>query len=96
MIMYALPSDFPHDPPKGYSYEVHHFKRNVLSIWTRNHSEFIYNDGADSKCIWGFYHIQERVYYAPHSSKRVGKTVSLDETTAYSAMPLLKLALDSV
>ena len=96
MIMYALPSDFPHDPPKGYSYEVHHFKRNVLSIWTRNHSEFIYNDGADSKCIWGFYNIKERCYRSPISATRVGDKVALDKTTPYSAMPLLKLALDSV
>ena len=96
MIMYALPSDFPHEPPKGYSYEVHHFKRNVLSIWTRNHSEFIYNDGADSKCIWGFYKIKQRCYCSPISATRVGDKVELDKTTPYSAMPLLKLALDSV
>ena len=94
--MYNLPSDFPHDPPKNYTYEVEEFRRNILRIWCCNHSQFTYNGGGPAQTVWGFYNIKRRVYHAPHSSKRIGKTVSLDETTAYSAMPLLKLALDSV
>ena len=94
--MYNLPSDFPHDPPKNYTYEVEEFRRNILRIWCCNHSQFTYNGGGPAQTVWGFYNIKRRVYHAPHSSKRIGATVSLDQTTPYSAMPLLKLALDSV
>jgi len=93
--MYSLPSDFPHEPPENYTYEVHHYKPNILSIWCCNHSQFVYNDGNVAKSIWGFYNIKKRKYHAPINSKRVGETVALDRTSAYSAMPLLKLALDT-
>jgi len=93
--MYSLPSDFPHDPPKNYTYEVEEFRRNILRIWCCNHSQFTYNGGGPAQTVWGFYNIKRRTYFAPHSSKRIGATVSLDQTTPYSAMPLLKLALDS-
>ena len=93
--MYNLPSDFPHDPPKNYTYEVEEFRRNILRIWCCNHSQFTYNGGNPAQTVWGFYNIKRRTYFAPHSSKRIGATVSLDQTSPYSAMPLLKLALDS-
>ena len=95
MTMYSLPSDFPHDPPKNYTYEVEEFRRNILRIWCCNHSQFTYNGGNPAQTVWGFYNIKRRTYFAPHSSKRIGATVSLDQTSPYSAMPLLKLALDS-
>jgi hypothetical protein len=38
--------EFPHHPPKGYSYEFEEFKRGVVSIWLRCHRKFDYNGGA--------------------------------------------------
>lgn len=91
--MIELPTDFPHQPPKGYSYETKEFKPNIIGIWIRNHARFSYSD--DIKCIWGFYNTKKRCYIAPITHKRPGKIVTLDKTSAYSAMPLLKLALDT-
>jgi hypothetical protein len=89
-----LPSDFPHTAPKGFSYEIKQHKPNIIGIWIRNHALFSYSE--DVKSIWGFYNIKKRCYIAPITHKRPGKIVSLDRTSAYSAMPLLKLALDSI
>lgn len=89
----SLPTDFPYNPPQGYSYETQVFKTNIISIWIRNHARFSYtNDPV--KSIWGFYNIKKRCYIAPINHKRPGKIVDVKSTSAYSAMPLLKLALD--
>jgi len=33
-MVIELPTDFPHQAPKGYKYEMLEFKRNVIAIWT--------------------------------------------------------------
>ena len=48
-----LPSDFIHKPPKGFSYEVQQFKRNLLAIWICNHGIFSYTSDTP-KSIWDF------------------------------------------
>ena len=93
--MIELPNDFPHQPPEGYSYEVVSFKRSVLAIWLLSDRRWIYNSGNQSRTIWGFYNTKKRTYHAPINSKRVGDTVDPEKTRAWTAMPLLKLALDS-
>ena len=88
-----LPTDFPHQPPKGFTYYVKEHKTNIIGIWIRNHSGFSYtNDPIVS--IWGFYNTKKQCYIAPINHKRPGKTIDVHATSAYSAMPLLKLALD--
>lgn len=80
--------DFPHQPPQGYSYEFKEFKRNLVSIWCCNHSKFIYNDGAVTKSIWGFYNTKTKCYHAPINSTKCGDQVDIKSTTPYSAMQL--------
>jgi len=80
--------EFAHKPPKGYSYEFEQYKRNVVAIWIRNHSQFSYNGGAPIKSIWGFYNSKTREYHAPVNSKKVGDVVNINSTTPYSAMQL--------
>lgn len=80
--------EFTHKAPKGYSYEFEQFKRNVVAIWIRNHSEFSYNSGAPVKSIWGFYNSKTREYHAPVNPKKVGDVVDFNSTTPYSAMQL--------
>ncbi|AXQ70413.1 hypothetical protein HOU04_gp216 [Synechococcus phage S-T4] len=80
--------EFAHKAPKGYSYEFEQFKRNVVAIWIRNHSEFSYNGGAPIKSIWGFYNSKTREYHAPVNPKKVGDVVDFNSTTPYSAMQL--------
>ncbi len=80
--------EFTHKAPKGYSYEFEQFKRNVVAIWIRNHSEFSYNGGAPIKSIWGFYNSKTREYHAPVNPKKVGDVVDFNSTTPYSAMQL--------
>ncbi len=80
--------EFTHKTPKGYSYEFEQFKRNVVAIWIRNHSEFSYNGGAPIKSIWGFYNSKTREYHAPVNPKKVGDVVDFNSTTPYSAMQL--------
>lgn len=79
--------DHFHQPPKGYSYEIESFKRNVLAIWIVNHGKFSYTD-QNPKSIWGFYSPKKREYYAPINSKKVGAIVQIEDTTPYSAMQL--------
>ena len=86
--MLELPSDFIHEPPKGYSYEVTSFKRNVCAIWCCNHSKFTYNDGAIAKSIWGFYNTKKGTYHAPINSTKCGDQVNIEDTRPYSAMRL--------
>ncbi len=90
----TLPTDFPHQPPEGYSYETEEFKANITSIWIRNHARYSYTD-KPIRSIWGFYNTKKRCYVAPVNHKRPGKTVDVNSTTAYSAMPLLKSYVSS-
>lgn len=80
--------EFQHKAPKGYSYEFEQYKRNVVAIWIRNHSQFSYNGGAPVKSIWGFYNSKTREYHAPVNPKKVGDVVDINSTTPYSAMQL--------
>ncbi len=80
--------EFIHEPPEGYSYEVVPFKSNVVAIWTVCNPGFIYNDGNDVRCIWGFYNPKKQQYYAPINSTKVGKEVNIKNTTPYTAMQL--------
>ena len=86
--MLKLPYDFPHQPPKGFTYEVLPFKRNLIAIWCCNHSKFTYNDGAVAKSIWGFVSTKTGEYFAPIDHKKPGKTVDIKDTTPYSAIQL--------
>tara|TARA_B100000085_G_scaffold158011_1_gene143509 strand:+ start:929 stop:1225 length:297 start_codon:yes stop_codon:yes gene_type:complete len=85
-----LPANFIHLPPAGYSYECTLHKRNYLSIWCVNHSEFVYNNGCRTKTIWGFYNIKKRCYYAPINSKKPGAEIDIGKTTPYTAMQIVK------
>ena len=92
--MLELPDDFPHKPPKGYSYKVKPFKRNLVSIWLQHPDHYNYSDDR-VYTIWGFYDTKKRCYRAPINASKQGDTVDVTKTRAWTAMPLLKLALDS-
>ena len=79
--------DFPHSAPKGYSYEIQSFIRNVLAIWIINHGEFSYTN-KNPKSIWGFYNTKKQCYHAPVDSTKQGDPVDINSTTPYSAMKL--------
>jgi len=79
--------EFPHQSPKGYSYEIQQFKRHVYAIWIVNHGKFSYTD-TPPKSIWGFYSSKKKEYYAPIDAKKVGAIVKIEDTTPYSAMQL--------
>jgi hypothetical protein len=87
--------EFPHQAPKGYSYEFEQFKRNTVAIWIRNSATFDYNLGKSVRSIWGFYDTKKRVYSAPINSSTVGNVVSLEDTTPYSAMIPKQTPLES-
>ena len=78
---------FPHVAPKGYSYEIELFKRNLLAIWICNHGKFSYTNKTP-KSIWGFYDTKRKCYYAPINSSKQGDQVKIENTTPYSAMQL--------
>ena len=78
---------FPHKAPKGYSYEVEQFKRNVLSIWVLNHGEFSYTDKTP-RSIWGFYDTKTGNYYAPINATKQGNKVDIKDTRCYTSMRL--------
>jgi hypothetical protein len=88
-----LPPDFIHDPPKGYSYHVQEFKRNVVSIWLLHHATYSYSSDPVST-IWGFCKTKTtkrsttHTYYAPINSNKVGKEVCIRDTRPYTAMQL--------
>ena len=92
--MIELPSDFIHQPPKGYRYESIQFKTNVDAIWTISDHRFLHNNGDESRCIWGFVKYKRtkrnitHTYYAPVNSKKIGKEVEIEQTSPYSAMQL--------
>ena len=81
--------EFPHVPPKGYSYEYDTPSRGVIRVWIVNHYQFSYTS-EQVKSVWGFYKPKTKKYYAPIDSKKVGTEVSIDKTTPYSAMQILK------
>jgi len=90
-----LPPSFKHSAPEGYRYEVIRKNTTTVAIWTVCNREFIYNDGNDSYCIWGFCKTKTtkkggntNTYYAPINSNKIGKEVSINDTTPYSAMQL--------
>jgi hypothetical protein len=87
--------EFPHKPPKGYSYEQIDFKRNVVAVWILNHRQFSYNGGGITRSIWGFYNLKTKCFHAPINSKTVGDKVNIDNTTPYSAMPLKRTPLET-
>ena len=76
---------FPHTAPKGYSYEVEQFKRNLLAIWICNHGKFSYTDKTP-KSIWGFYNTKTKCYHAPINATKQGDKVNIEDTSPYSAM----------
>ena len=82
-----LPPDFPHQPPKGYSYEVTEHRKNMLAIWILNHGVFSYTD-TPPRSIWGFYDRKTKCYYAPINSSKQGDKVDIKDTSAYSSMQL--------
>ncbi len=88
-------TEFPHKPPKGYSYEIEPFKCNVVSIWIHNHYRFSYNNGGTARSIWGFYDSKKRVYHSPVNSKTIGAVVGIEDTTPYSAMQIKQTPLES-
>jgi len=87
--------EFLHKPPKGMHYEQVRFKTNVVAIWVHYDRRFDYNLGDAVRCIWGFYNTKTKEYFAPINSKTVGKRVSIENTTPYSAMQIKKTALES-
>jgi len=87
MILLELPHDFPHQPPKNYSYEVTQFKSNVLAIWLRDHRKYSYTND-DVRTIWGFYNIKKGQYIAPINAKKPGKVVDISKTRSYTSMQL--------
>lgn len=85
--------EFPHKAPKGMYYEYESFKRNVIAIWICYDRKFDYNLGESVRCIWGFYNSKTKEYFTPVNSKTVGKRVSPNNTTPYSAMQLKQTPL---
>jgi len=67
-------------------YEILPFRTNVVSIWIHYDRQFDYNNGQPISCIWGFYHIKKKCYYAPINSSKCGDQVEIERTTPYSAM----------
>jgi len=85
-----LPDGFPHKPPKGYSYEVKEHKRNMVSIWLRNHATFSYTSDP-VRTIWGFARDNKdgtTTYFSPVNHKKMGKEVRISDTRDFTAMPL--------
>ena len=82
-----LPADFPHQPPKGFHYEVEQFRRNVCRICIINDGDFTYTADAP-KSVWGFYDTKKKVYCAPINSTKHGNQVDIKDTRNYTAMQL--------
>ena len=78
----------PHSPPTNYTYEALQFKRDVIAIWLLCHRRFIYNHGATTRTIWGFYNIKTKRFHAPVNSKTVGDVININNTSPYTSMPL--------
>ena len=82
-----LPDDFPHQPPKNYSYEVTQHRRNVVAIWLRDHRSYSYTND-DVRTIWGFYNTKTGTYSSPINSTKCGDPVDIFDTRDYTAMQL--------
>jgi hypothetical protein len=78
----------PHQPPKGYEYQTVQFKSNIIAVWLLCHRRFVYNGGAPTRTIWGFYNTKTKRWHSPINSKTVGEAVSLTDTSPYTSMPL--------
>jgi hypothetical protein len=89
-----IPS-FVHKAPQNYSYEVEEFKKNVFSIWLRDHRTYDYNNGKSVRCIWGFYNYKKCKYFAPVNSSTIGKEVDFEQTRDYTSMPIKQTILES-
>jgi hypothetical protein len=88
-------SNFPHIPPKGYSYEFEEFNTRIISIWLRCHRQFDYNLGKPTRTIWGFYSPKKNEYYSPINSSKVGKVVNIKDTRNYTSMSIKRTALEA-
>ena len=82
-----LPSDFIHEPPEGFHYEVDQFRRNVHRICIVNDGTFSYTD-VPPKSVWGFYNTKTRTYSAPINFSKQGDTIDISKTRPYTAMQL--------
>jgi len=80
-----LPPSFPHEPPKGYHYEVEPFRRNVCRICIVNDGTFSYTD-VPPKSVWGFVSTKTGEYSAPINYSKQGDKVDIKDTSPYSAM----------
>jgi hypothetical protein len=87
--------EFPHSPPKDYSYEFEQFNASTIRIMLCCHRQFDYNLGASTKTVWGFYKPKKRTYYAPVNVKTIGAQVNIDDTRSYTAMQLKQTPLES-
>jgi hypothetical protein len=79
-------SEFPHDPPDGYSYSFEWFNKTIIAIWLNHHQVYDYNLGKPVSTIWGFYHSKRKEYYAPINSAKKGNLVDIQSTTPYTSM----------
>ena len=79
-----LPHDFPHQPPKGYSYKVKPHKRNVVSIWLQHPDHYTYSSDRVST-IWGFYNTKTGVYSSPINSTKQGDPVDINDCLLYTS-----------
>lgn len=87
--------EFPHQPPKGYSYEFETFKRHIISIWLRHHATYDYNLGKSVRTIWGFYNSKTKSYHSPVNSATIGSVINLEDTRSYTSMPILLTPLEA-
>jgi hypothetical protein len=87
--------EFPHKPPKNYSYEFETWNASTIRIMLRCYRKFDYNLGASTATVWGFYKPRKRVYYAPINAKTIGKQVNIEDTRNYTAMPLKQTSLEA-
>ncbi len=89
MSISELPSNFPHSPPKGYSYSVESFNASTISIWLLHHRRYVFCDSDKPvRTIWGFYKHKQSKYYSPINANKVGKEVDIENTSAYTSMQL--------
>lgn len=87
-------AEFPHKPPKDYSYEFEEFSARAIRIILRCNRKFDYNMGKPTISVWGFYNPKKREYYAPINFKTIGKMVDIRDTTPYTAMKVKKTFLE--
>jgi hypothetical protein len=88
-------SEFPHKPPKNYSYEFEQFNIRTIRIMLLCHWKFDYNLGTTTSTIWGFFNPKKQIYYAPINLKTIGKEVNIKNTTPYTAMQIKKTSLEA-